>query len=438
MVGMIRKVAFFLKIQKKQFRKERERYFFRKILLLWRMFIYFVVHLPFYFFAIPIVLAIRFVRVWFLIRFTHLSTSRIGHFCANTELYLCERDAGINIPQGKRCIDFFYLEWKKVCNKQLLLMWKRLLYIFPEFIVDPVRRINRFLPGWEAYEIPENTQHDRDVHNLFIRYPPHLQFTSAEEKKGATELKNLGIIEGKSFVCLLVRDSAYLDKEFPGDWSYHNFRDANIDNYILAVEELVRRGYFVIRMGVIVNKPLKVDHPQVIDYAWKGLRSEFMDIYLGAKCEFSISTSAGWDTIPYVFRRPIVFTNMVPLNYFCTFEKKTLIISKKYRDSKTHRDLTLKEIFNRGFGSLLSTSDYVDKKIELIENTPEEIRDIVVEMIERLYGSWQETEEDKKLQDLFWNIFPVKAVGSNNRQLHGKILSRFGANYLRNNKWWLQ
>jgi len=434
----------FFKRQLVQIKKEgKKAYFFRKLLLLWRILVYFIIHLLFYFIAMPVVFVVRLIRPWLLVRFEPLGP-HIGQLAANTELYLCERDASINIPKRKRYIDFFYLEHvfyarsKRICNKKLLSMWKRSIYIFPELILAPVRRINRFLPGWEVHEIGKNTQYDRDVHNLFMHYPSHLEFTPEEEKRGVMELKNLGIPEGKSFVCLLVRDSAYLEKNIRTSNSSYRYRDSDIDNYILAVEELVRRGYFVIRMGVIVNKPLKVDHPQVIDYAWKGLRSEFMDIYLGAKCEFSISTSAGWDTIPYVFRRPIVFTNMVPLNYFCTFEKKTLIISKKYRDSKTHRDLTLKEIFNRGFGSLLSTSDYVDKKIELIENTPEEIRDIVVEMIERLYGSWQETEEDKKLQDLFWNIFPVKAVGSNNRQLHGKILSRFGANYLRNNKWWLQ
>ena len=45
----------------------------------------------------------------------------------------------------------------------------------------------------------------------------------------------------------------------------------------------------------------------IIGYAYlqKNKRTEFMDIYLGANCEFCISTMCGFDAIPYIFRKPI-------------------------------------------------------------------------------------------------------------------------------------
>ncbi len=60
-------------------------------------------------------------------------------------------------------------------------------------------------------------------------------------------------------------------------------------------------------------------------------------------------------------------------------------------------------------------------------------------MVERLNNTWQEDKEDKELQARFWELFPTGSLDINNkRQLHGEIYGRFGANYLRNNKGWLE
>src|SRR5688500_193827 len=79
----------------------------------------FFLFLPFY----PCLLIMSAVRPFCLIRVGYLFTSRIGHFAGNTELYCCELDAGINIPET-RFIDLFFVR-EKVSNKQLLKMWKR-------------------------------------------------------------------------------------------------------------------------------------------------------------------------------------------------------------------------------------------------------------------------------------------------------------------------
>ena len=80
---------------------------------------------------------------------------------------------------------------------------------------------------------------------------------------------------------------------------------------------------------------------------------------------------------------------------------------------------------------------YEEKGVDFIENTPEEIRDVVIEMAERLAGTWQSHPDDEALQQLFWKIFPTGAVTDNGVPLHGEISSRYGANFLRNNKEWL-
>ena len=392
---------------------------------------------PLYILTIPVVLVLRIIRPWLLVRLGLCKSGRIGHFAANTELYLCERDAGINVPR-QRYLDVFYMTWV-ISNQQLATMWKRVLAlnIWPYWILLPVIWANRLIPGGSVHEIGTNTQNDRDVHNLLDRFPPHLEFTLEEETRGEAGLREMGIPEGARFVCLIVRDSAYMDIHQPGvDWRYHNYRNSDIQNYVLAAEELAGRGYFVIRMGAKVCEAMKTAHPRVIDYATNGMRSDFMDIYLGAKCEFCISVGVGFDAVPQIFRRPIVYVNMVPLGLLATFSRQFIGITKHHYLKAEDRYLHLSEIFNYGVG--YTPPGYESKGIELIENTPEEIRDVVLEMAERLNGTWQPQADDETLQRRFWKIFPTDAMAGNGRPLHDEIRSRFGAHFLRNNRAWLK
>jgi putative glycosyltransferase (TIGR04372 family) len=330
-----------------------------------------ILKLPLHILAVPFLCMLCLIRPWLLVRWGKLISLRIGHFVANTELYLCEQDAGINVTKQRR-LDLFYMGGP-ICNQQLATMWKRILCIWPSWLTAPVIRVDRLMPGGAVHGIGHNTQSDRDVHNLLDRFPPHLEFTHEEETRGEVGLKAMGIPLGTPFVCLIVRDSAYLKTQQPGkDWRYHNYRDCDIQNYILAAEELVDSGYFVIRMGAKVRDVMKSANPRVIDYATNGMRSDFMDVYLGAKCTFCISTSLGWDAVPaWGFRRPTIFTDFLPIGYFPTFSNKFIFITRRQILSEQQRELTLREIFDHGVGFALRTSEYESKGIKLIENTPE-------------------------------------------------------------------
>ena len=393
-----------------------------------------LIKLPLFVIVVPIVIAMRLLRPLLLVRYGILASHRIGHFAGNTELYLCERDAGINVPD-RPYIDIFFLE-KLVCNQQLLQMWKRHIYIFPlKNIFWSIQHANRLIPGGAIHEVGENTQQDRDVHNLLDQFPAHLKWTIEEENRGRMLLSAMGIPRGSKFVCLIVRDSAYLDAHQPNDWSYHNYRDSNIQNYSLAAESLVKLGYYVIRMGVRVHGLMGSNHPKVIDYATNGMRSDFMDIYLGANCAFCISTSTGFDAVPVIFRRPIVYVNMVPIGYLATFRHQSLGIVKHHHRREGGQELTMREIFHEGIAFSLRTDSYEQNSIELIENTPEEIRDIVVEMVSMLDVNWQAPSEGEELQSRFNEMYKSLIMEmKRDYQIHGDIRIRFGTNFLSLNR----
>jgi len=379
--------------------------------------------------ALLVVLIIRLISPVFLIRLQRLISWRIGHFAANIELYLCELDAGINKPEG-RFLDIWYYPCAP-CNQQLARMWGRVLCIGPAILFGLVDCINSMIPGGELHRVGENLKKDRDVQGLLERFPPHLFFNFEEEKKGEVGLRALGIPEGAPFVCLAVRDSAYLHDQNPHlDWSRHNFRDCDIQNYILAARKLAERGYYVVRMGAVVKEAMKIDHPMIIDYAHNGMHSDFMDIYLGAKCAFCISTTIGFDAVPSIFRRPMVFVDCSPLELIRTSSPDYISTVKKYWLRDEERFMGFREIIESGASSFWVSSEYEAMGIDLVESTPEEIAAVVLEMEERLKGSWKSNKEDERLHCQFWDLFPKS-------ELHGEIRSRIGIDFLHRNKKWL-
>jgi len=355
------------------------------------------------------------------IRVGALNSSRIGHFAPNTELYLCEKDHGLH-PKETNVI-FGYAD---VCNKQLLTMWKRvvnvknyahLLYV----LISHGPHKNKLI----ASSLSEN----RDIFGLLEKYHTHLSFRFEEEEIANDALRDMGIDQNDSYICIAVRNPLFLQKKKPyRDWDHHDYRNCSINNCALAVKYLISRGNYVIRMGTDVGEIMGLDSSKYIEYDYKGYRSDLMDIYLGANCKFFISCGTGIDAIGEIFRRPLVCLNNVPVEYMRSWGSDYITIFKKHWLKDEKRFMKFREIFESGAGKFLWAQDFAKHGIKLIENTTEEILDVTTEMDERLKGTWETTEEDEELQGRFWSIFPKDS------KLHGEIRSRIGASFLRQNR----
>jgi putative glycosyltransferase (TIGR04372 family) len=425
----------FLEKQINDFKKRGITGLIHKIKILIHLILNVFLSLPFFILAIPFVFLLRIAEPFILIRIGRLISSRIGHFAGNTELYLCERDNKINTPNRKH-IDLFYFAYYPICNKYLAKKIEKLLVIYPKIIMEPILILNKLIPGWEKFEIFQNTQWDRDVHNLLDKCKVHFKFTNEEQVKGSKEIIAIGIPPESKIVCLFVRDSTYLLQQLGRGYDYHNYRDCNINNYLKAAEELTKLGYYVVRMGAIVKDKIKSINPKIIDYASCGKRSEFLDIYLAYKCEFVISSSSGWDCVPsHLFRKPILFTNVVPIGLLLTFSDKFMLTTRKYFDTKNNVNLNFSEIYSKGYAFYTKNEEYLNSNLKLIENSPDEICDAVLDMIQFVSNKLRLTEYDLKLQKSFWNSFPVKAKDTyyKGNLLHGEIKAIMSPSFLRNN-----
>ena len=370
-------------------------------------------------------------------------------------IYYCKKKLKIDQPTKKH-IDLLYIYDKaKIYNKQLAKMWKRKLTFFPSYLLDPINRVNKLIPGWKihtieilsdgsaSWECLFGETHVRNANNSIEKYQS-LDFTPDEEMHGKEMLKKFGLNDNDKFVCFAVRDAAYSFRKISSrfaDWSYHNCRNYDIDDFVMAAESLAEKGYYVFRMGVVVEKPLNSNNPRIIDYANSELRSDFMDLYLAANCSFCVSTGEGFCEALYLFRKPMALL-FLPVGDFISYSDKVLLMTKSHVLKKEKKQLSLSEIFSHGVAFAYDSKIFKEKGIELINYTPEDIKDFVIEMSENLEFKKKPSSKDEELQKTFKNLY-----GSNFKRfsyqikfknvLHGKIRSRLSMKFIEKNKNWL-
>lgn len=391
-----------------------------------------IISIPKYLILFLLVLFVRLLRPLITIRLNRLDAGRIGGM-VDADWYLCEKACGLH---GKAYYDLFLLvQSTNHRNHFWIKIWKRSGLRIIDFgkyghLVNSIMHINSIIPGGLRHEIPYDEHSWPPINNtlqaiLKSNKTSFLTFTKEEETLGLKVATELGIPKGASFISFHNRDSAFLNAvDRIRDWSYHDYRDSHIENYIPGAEELTRRGYYAIRLGNIVEKKLSETNSKIIDYSQSLHQSDFIDIYLLANATFSIFSETGLNHASWVFRKPCLFVNWVLLKSIFYWQTGIFIPKKIYSKSEK-RFLGFKEIIDQigvcGDGRIFEQNGW-----EPIENTTEEITDACIEIDMRIKGQWEETEEDVILQNRFWSKY--------DNDLKKNPEFRIGTQFLRDNK----
>jgi len=225
---------------------------------------------------------------------------------------------------------------------------------------------------------------------------PLFQLNADDQEFGREQLEKVGIPRDAWFVSLHVRDAGYKTGSYLANDAYDSYRNADIASYKLAAQEVVRRGGYVIRVGDSQMKP-SFEMEGYFDYALSDIRSNRMDIFLFSQCRFFVGVSSGPVLTPVLFGVPVVMTNFVPMSGR-PHAGNCLYIPKMLRLRGERRYATLCEVLSSDLGRIFTSHGYEEKNIDLIDNSPEEIRDVVVEMLDRLDGGTIYADEDERYQ----------------------------------------
>jgi putative glycosyltransferase (TIGR04372 family) len=387
-------------------------------------------------FFLQCILIIRMVRTIVLIRFCRLPSSLIGHAAYDPEYHLSKKKKdGFNA----KILDLYYFNDEVIANQYWANLVKKNLPISPVF--KYLDFINRWLPGGEEHYLKSVSEQmsTMDQDELFHKTHQSILLNEKENDIGLKFLNEIGLPKGSKFICLHVRDSANDQIFDPSKMGvdHSEYRNAKIENYVKVAEKLADMGYLVIRMGKSVNNKIPTTHPMVFDYACSGKRTELLDIFLCFNCYFMITTSSGIDSLAYIGRRPHVVTNFLNYSEAVFHYSRALFIFKKVRYKKSDKFLNLMEMLQiDSEQSAKYTSFYRERRLEYIENSSDEILDVVLEMEQRLSGKWEETDITLKNQKLFNNIFKeycflYKQFGMN------KFTHKLSSEFTKKNEWFL-
>jgi putative glycosyltransferase (TIGR04372 family) len=158
-------------------------------------------------------------------------------------------------------------------------------------------------------------------------------------------------------------------------------------------------------MGAVAGDAFPFSHPMFIDYACSGLRTDFLDVFLGANCTFCISTGTGFDSLPYIFRRDIVFVNHAPMRDLHLSSRRFVNLSQNVLNLSSGEFLSLKQILEIDESEFVLIGRNKHPSLKLIQNTAAQILEAVKEADLRLNGRWIEDEQEHLLQKQFKFIF---------------------------------
>jgi putative glycosyltransferase (TIGR04372 family) len=229
--------------------------------------------------------------------------------------------------------------------------------------------------------------------------PPPFRLTRRDARFGRTVLARMGVPEDAWFVCVHAREGGFS----PKDESFHSYRNVDIGGYAAAIDEITARGGWCIRLGDPTMKPLR-PQAKVVDYALSAHKSDRMDVFLAASCRFFLGCASGLYTIATLFGRPSALINTTPLSAVYSPGINDLTIPQRLRLANG-RLLGFEEIMESEMANLRLTEEFSSRGLVPENVDSGEIRDLAIEMLDRLEGKLAYSAEDELLQRQFRELF---------------------------------
>jgi putative glycosyltransferase (TIGR04372 family) len=348
-------------------------------------------------------------------RIAVMSTHRLGHLSLNTHLFFIRRKIGA-LENLQYLLISPSIKSKKIANVSLLLMFiayskkvenvriicSSFLYFFFTFFQAEFR--NSQLLFDLTFETKESE------FSLGIKT---VSFSEKQKKYGENILNRMPISPNKKIVTIFARDSSYLNNRYPKkNWSYHSYRDCDIETYIEAIRYLINKNYVVLRVGSEYSKKLNFVDENYFEYSLSDYKSAFMDLFIIYKSKFVIGSTSGATDVAVVFNVPYVGVNYAPF-IESPLGKEDIFIQKKIINSKD-------EIVP--YKNIISDSRYYlydGNKMEhlyglkYLDNSEEEILDATIEMDSVVNGDFVLNKNQKKLLEKYQNEYCQKNDWSN-------------------------
>jgi putative glycosyltransferase (TIGR04372 family) len=357
-------------------------------------------------------------------RILNINTKRIGHLCMDVDSFIKE-----SILIGRDYKKAILLCPKShVANSYVAQIYKHKLLIIESnylCVILKIASMNKIVLE-DCYKYSETLGSGRAylIQRKWEEKKLPLLHTLPSEviTYGRKFQSSIGIPEDAWWVCVHSRESGYSGGEDFGQ----AYRNSDIESYKLAIEEVINRGGWCVRMGDSSMCPIQCDG-NIFDYASYTKKNKALDMYFAAKSHLFLGNTSGAFMLASLFGVPVANANMVPISATFPYGKYDLGIPKLYRHKESGRTLSFNEMFSSDLASARLDKIYKNSENEVINNSSEEILDLLKEQLDRIAGVFNETTEDIEMQ-LYFRSFFVEGHHS----IHSS--SRIATTFLRRHK----
>ncbi|MCP4005948.1 MAG: TIGR04372 family glycosyltransferase [bacterium] len=342
-------------------------------------------------FGLPVLLLQRL----FDFRFVAFTTGRIGHLASEPDLFIKEGRLDLR-PDFREIV---LVRPDRIANASMLEYWAQYLRIVRSplltWLLWPFAKDPRLIYDTQAYAtVQKSTATYGRILTDWGDRAPLLELTSEHRRRGERVLRELGVPEGAWFVAAHCRESGFAPKD------QQNFRNADALTFIPAIEEIVSRGGWCIRLGDSTMKPLP-SMRNVVDYALSDAKSDWMDVFLCASARCFLGSASGLANLSPIFGVPSAQANQVPLSVVVPCGNPMIGIPKLVWSETEARYLDFKGIFDSSVESFRYDEDWDEAGYRLVDNTADEILELVRELLEYADGAPGYTPDDERLQAAF-------------------------------------
>ncbi|MCH9610943.1 MAG: hypothetical protein S4CHLAM81_02530 [Chlamydiales bacterium] len=318
-----------------------------------------------------------------------------------------------------------------IANSYVLSLWRQHFAVIDNYylvcILAPLLyhpKLVKFLDHYLTPHHPAGLPRYGSASELYNKYMKGISKKSVLEippkdlEKGYSILKKLGVEKGEKFICFFQRDNAYYTLE------PQKIRTGSIATLEMGLAEAIKRGYWCIRLSAKCD-PLPENlknYSKIIDYPHTKFRSDFMDVFLISECSLFIGANSGLNFLPVMFDTPSALVNVSPFGWR-NFRPIDRSIFKLLKNVKTGQLCDFRYCMHSAQVQRNNDMYATSMGIEWINNSPEEIRDFMVEMLDNV----EESAEDLQLQNAF------KAL-DHKLHLQYNYQGRIGISYLRKYK----
>lgn len=198
--------------------------------------------------------------------------------------------------------------------------------------------------------------------------------------------------------------------------AHHDFRNASISNYLKAIDFLIDKGFFVVRIGDASMTPADYHSPDFLDLACSRTFQDGEDVCFIAYCRLYIGQNSGPLSLAAIMGKDMIIANEVT-----TFigrwvheeeiDPLMLVLFKRNVSGSDRKSFNLLEVLFRR--PRHTTEDFERDGIDLVENTPEEILLTVQEFLARRAGQWDTCPDEARdeVVNLLWSMRQAGKVG---------------------------